>query len=246
MSKTQPGKVNKWGRREEIRKEKRREKQGRWKFTESWRVNQRHVKRKEPKFLNLSSRPWKPQYIWICFFIFGQSVIYLFDSCSRKICPSLVILHWPLKNLLWEVNLMSILLTPKQNKNKHTQKGTQGNFGRWWTYSLPGMWAWFHQCMQMPKLIELYTLNMCHFCGSIMPQCGHSLSPVQLFAPPGTIAHQVPLAMEFSRQEYWNRLPFPPPADLPTPGIEPTSSASPALAGGFLTSWATREAQIPQ
>ena len=42
---------------------------------------------------------------------------------------------------------------------------------------------------------------------------------------------QVPLSMGFSRQEYWNRLPFPPPGDLPTPGIETKSPASPALAG---------------
>ena len=38
--------------------------------------------------------------------------------------------------------------------------------------------------------------------------------------------------MEFSRQEYWSRLPFPPPGDLPQPGIEPRSLA---LAGGFFT-----------
>ena len=68
-----------------------------------------------------------------------------------------------------------------------------------------------------------------------MPQCHHSLSPVQLFAPPGTIAHQVPLAMEFSRQEYWNGLPFPPPRDLSNPGIKLVSLVSPALAGGFFT-----------
>ena len=39
----------------------------------------------------------------------------------------------------------------------------------------------------------------------------------------------------FSRQEYWSGLPFPPPGDLPNSGIEPTSSVSPALAGGFFT-----------
>ena len=48
-----------------------------------------------------------------------------------------------------------------------------------------------------------------------------------------TIAHQVPLSMEFFSQQYWSRLPFPPPGDVPNPGIEPTSLASPALAGGF-------------
>ena len=38
--------------------------------------------------------------------------------------------------------------------------------------------------------------------------------------------------MGFSRQEYWSGLPFPPPGDLPDPGIEPVS---PASAGGFFT-----------
>ena len=42
-------------------------------------------------------------------------------------------------------------------------------------------------------------------------------------------------SMEFSRQNYWNRLPFPPPGDLPHPGIKPMSLASPALVGGSLT-----------
>jgi len=41
--------------------------------------------------------------------------------------------------------------------------------------------------------------------------------------------------MEFSRQEYWSRLPFPSPGDLPYPGFKPTSLASPALAVGFFT-----------
>ena len=40
-----------------------------------------------------------------------------------------------------------------------------------------------------------------------------------------TVAHQVPLSMGFSRQEYWSGLPFPSPGDLPDPGIEPTSPA---------------------
>ena len=39
--------------------------------------------------------------------------------------------------------------------------------------------------------------------------------------------------MEFSRQDYWSRLPFPTPGDLPDPGFNPESLASPALAGGF-------------
>ena len=52
-----------------------------------------------------------------------------------------------------------------------------------------------------------------------------SLSYVQLFVTTWTVACQAPLCMEFSRQEYWCRLPYPPPGDLPNPGIEPTPPA---------------------
>ena len=54
--------------------------------------------------------------------------------------------------------------------------------------------------------------------------------------------HQVPLPVGFSRQEYWTGLPFPPPGDLPDPGIELESLRSPALAGGFFTTSTTWEA----
>ena len=60
-----------------------------------------------------------------------------------------------------------------------------------------------------------------------------SLSRVQLFATPWTVAHQAPLSMGFSRQEYWSGLPFPSQGDLPDPGIEPRS---PALQADALTS----------
>ena len=52
------------------------------------------------------------------------------------------------------------------------------------------------------------------------------------FTTPWTAALQGPLSMEFFRQEYWSGLPFPPPGNLPNPGIEPVS---PTLAGGFFT-----------
>ena len=50
-----------------------------------------------------------------------------------------------------------------------------------------------------------------------------------------TVAHQAPLSMEFSRQEYWSGLLCPPPGDLPNPGIEPASPTLPVLAGRFFT-----------
>ena len=61
------------------------------------------------------------------------------------------------------------------------------------------------------------------------------LSRDQLFATPWTVAHQAPLTMEFSSQEYWSGLPFPLPGNLPHPGTEPVSAVSPALAGWFFT-----------
>ena len=60
-------------------------------------------------------------------------------------------------------------------------------------------------------------LNLCH---------------AQLFATPWTVAHQAPLSCLGPRQEYWSKLPFPPPGDLPNSEIKPTS---PALAGRFFT-----------
>ena len=57
----------------------------------------------------------------------------------------------------------------------------------------------------------------------------------RLFASPWTLACQAPLSMGFSWQEYWSVLPFSPPGDLPDPGIEPESLASPTLAGRFFT-----------
>ena len=50
-----------------------------------------------------------------------------------------------------------------------------------------------------------------------------SLSHVQLFATPWTVAYQAPLSMEFSRQQFWSELPFPSPEDLPDLGIKPGS-----------------------
>ena len=59
------------------------------------------------------------------------------------------------------------------------------------------------------------------------------LSHVQIFVTPCTVAHQAPLSMGVSRQEYWSGLLYPPPGALPEPGIEPTSPVSPALQGGY-------------
>ena len=63
------------------------------------------------------------------------------------------------------------------------------------------------------------------------------------FVAPWTVACQAPLSMEFSGQEYWNALLFPPPGDLPDPGIKLTS---PALQGRFFTTGpGTKQAPPP-
>ena len=78
--------------------------------------------------------------------------------------------------------------------------------------------------------------------------CVHaqSLSHFWLFVTPWTIALQTLLSMGFSRQEYWNGLPFPSPSDLPNLGIEPKSSAFPALAGRFFTTEPLRKPIPPR
>ena len=71
--------------------------------------------------------------------------------------------------------------------------------------------------------------------------CVYSLSHVCVFVAPWTVARQAPLSMEFSRQEYWSRLPFPSSEELPDPGIKPKALPSPALARGLFYQCATRE-----
>ena len=66
-------------------------------------------------------------------------------------------------------------------------------------------------------------------------------SCVQLCATLWTVAYKASLSMGFFRQEYWRGLPFPPPGDLPNPGIKPAPLMSPALASKFFTTSATWE-----
>ena len=96
---------------------------------------------------------------------------------------------------------------------------------------------------EMPTTSSLFSF------GQLLPSLIHvhacmlsCLSRVQLFETLWTIAHQAPLSMGFSRQEYWSGLQCPPPGDLPNPGFEPMSVMSPALAGEFFITNTTWEA----
>ena len=83
--------------------------------------------------------------------------------------------------------------------------------------------------LQFPNLYNRANLVLCH--AKSLQSC---LTLCSLWA----VAHQTPLSMGFSRQEYWNGLPF------PTPEVEPASLTSPALAEKFFTTSTTWEASI--
>ena len=67
-------------------------------------------------------------------------------------------------------------------------------------------------------------------------------SHVRLCAILWTTAHQAPLSMGFSKQEYWSELPVPSPGDPLNPGTAPASLMPPALAGGLFTAHVTWKA----
>ena len=98
-----------------------------------------------------------------------------------------------------------------------------------------GVWGLLSSCagfaLQRLLLLGSTGLGCAGFssCGSQALVRARMLSRVQLFAPSWTVAHQAPLPMGFSRQEYWNGLPFLPPGHLPDSGIKSTPPTSPAL-----------------
>ena len=81
------------------------------------------------------------------------------------------------------------------------------------------------------RIFKIYCLNTFRSQVCMLSHFSH----VQLFATRWTVAHQDPLSVGFSRQEYWSGLPCSPPGDLPHPGNKHTSLTSPALIGGFFT-----------
>ena len=92
--------------------------------------------------------------------------------------------------------------------------------GAWWA-TVHGVTKSQTRLSDFTSLAILLLLLLSHF------------SRVQLFVTPWTIACTAPFSIGFSQQEYWSGLPFPSSWFLPKPGIEPASSASPALADGF-------------
>ena len=121
-----------------------------------------------------------------------------------------------------------------QSNNPIYFKGVMVVFG-------PGCNSWRKK---KPKNLQL-TWNACRICVCVcvcvcVSMCACSVV-CGLVTPWTVVAHQAPLSIGFSRQEYWSELPFPSPGDLPNLGIEPKSLASPALAGRFFAANATWE-----
>ena len=81
--------------------------------------------------------------------------------------------------------------------------------------------------MTLGKPLYHSNLNSCLYYTWAANVLSH-FSRVQLFETPWTVAHQAPLSMGFSRQEYWSGLLLPSPGDLPHPGIKPESPVAPA------------------
>ena len=84
--------------------------------------------------------------------------------------------------------------------------------------------------MPFPKYLIVAKLSQI----SSVHVCVHAQSYLTL-RNPMDCNPPAPLSMKFSQQEYWSGLPFPPPGDLPDPGIKPRSPVSLALAGRFFT-----------
>ena len=96
----------------------------------------------------------------------------------------------------------------------------------------------FHRVRKESARTPCVILTLCNFlvgskcpCSSAVSSASSSLSRVWICVAPLTVARQAPPSMGFSRQEYWSGLPWPPPGDLPNPGIE---SRSPACQGDSL------------
>ena len=85
------------------------------------------------------------------------------------------------------------------------------------------------------SFVFLFFYSYVHVCARSLWSCPTLCDPMDC---------SLPLSMGFSRQEYWSKLPYPPPGSLPNPGIEPVSLTSPALASRFFTTGATWDANV--
>ena len=132
-------------------------------------------------------------------------------------------IHSPPNSLSWDISLLPCLdwkhqpfvFRPLDSSWTASPAllGLQLADGRSWGFSTAViMWA-----IPYNNYFYMHVYVLSHF------------SCVWLFVTPWTTAHQAPLSMEFSWQEYWSGLPCPPPGNLPDSGVESVSPVSPAL-----------------
>ena len=135
--------------------------------------------------------------------------------------------------------LKSLLMKVKEESDKAGLKLNiqKAKIGQWWASGPITSWQIDKETMETVRnfiFLGSKSLQMVSAAMKLKDTCSleeklwptwkvKSLSHVWLFATPWTVAYQAPPSMGFSRQEYWNGLPFLSPGDLPDPGIEPRS-----------------------
>ena len=90
-------------------------------------------------------------------------------------------------------------------------------------HSFSPLWFYFNFPSSVSSDVEISETLAFSYCGGLLTQSCPTL------AIPWTLARQVPLSKQFSRQEYWSGFPFPPPRDLPDSGIKLVSPVFPTL-----------------
>ncbi|XP_070334276.1 protein FAM169B isoform X2 [Odocoileus virginianus] len=139
----------------------------------------------------------------------GLGLAMLRDFCQTFRDDEALGISWPISPAMYQVCRKFLAAHPAER-------------GRLWEVEPPGAWGqrgniWLKVQLQQSRQADFHMLLLGPF------------RRVRLFATLWTAACQAPLSMGFSRQEYQSGLPFPPPGDLPDPGIDPSSPASPAL-----------------
>ena len=147
-----------------------------------------------------------PPYYWFSFF---SNLVYPFSLLS----PGLSIFYYSVFPF-YQLGSFSLLLFTGYPRGYRMYISLINIYYKLELLPLPGL----------SKVLRALSFHL-----SLNCVCAQLLSHVAVFVTPQTVAHQAPLSMGLSWQEYWNGLPLPPPEDLPDPGIKSTSSAAPAL-----------------
>ena len=120
-----------------------------------------------------------------------------------------------------------------ENNNVHLSLHKEPLEGYTWKTNKIG-YLWMLEFDYELSRLERYIVWFLSDISTYMYAYVYVISHVWLTGTPRTVAHQSPLSKGFPRQEYWSGFSFPPPRDLPNPGIKPESPVSPALQVGAL------------